>query len=119
MVDEAKSISPAAYETCPVPPFTADIAVPAHAPLVIVLLICATPDIEERLAAAVHKLPPIPTPPATINAPVDELVEVVVYRTVTAVPVICMESVAPELYTNLKIFAVVDPKTKSPLVEVK
>ena len=36
-----------------------------------------TPDIEEKLVVAVHKLPPIPTPPVTINAPDEVDVEFV------------------------------------------
>ena len=78
-----------------------------------------TPETEAKLEVDVQREPPIPTPPTTVKAPVDVDVDAVLYKTETAVPVICMESVAPELYTNLKIFAVVEPKTKSPEVEVK
>jgi hypothetical protein len=38
---------------------------------------CPTPDIEEKLVVDVHKLPPIPTPPAAINAPVEVEVDAV------------------------------------------
>ena len=66
------------YEVRPVPPLTADIAVPAQTPEVITLLEWPTPDIEEKFVAAVHKEPPIPTPPATVNDPVEVEVEAVV-----------------------------------------
>ena len=65
------------YEANPVPPFTADIAVPDHTPEVITLFECPTPDIEEKLVVDVHKLPPIPTPPVTVNAPVEVEVDAV------------------------------------------
>ena len=57
----------------PVPPYIAETALPAHVPEVIVLLLCPTPEIDEKFVVAVHKLPPIPTPPVTVKAPVDVL----------------------------------------------
>ena len=57
---------------------------PAHEPEVITPLLKTTPEIESANEVEVNKLPPIPTPPVTINAPVDELVEVV--DAVTAKP---------------------------------
>ena len=53
----------------PIPPYRVVIAVAAHAPEVITLLLKTTPDKEEALPVAVYKLPPIPTPPETIKAP--------------------------------------------------
>jgi hypothetical protein len=42
-----------------------------------VLLARTTPEIEEEEPVAVYKLPPMPTPPVTINAPVDVLIAAV------------------------------------------
>ena len=44
--------------------------VPFHDPEVITPLFKITPDIDEAFPGAVKMVPPIPTPPATINAPV-------------------------------------------------
>ena len=74
----------------------AEVAVPDNVP-VIVPLFKVTPETEAKLEDDVHKEPPIPTPPTTVKAPVDVEVDAVLYKTETAVPVICMESVAPEL----------------------
>ena len=71
------SKSPLVYEVYPVPPYIAETALPAHVPEVIVLLLCPTPEIDEKFVVAVHKLPPIPTPPSTIKAPVVVFVEAV------------------------------------------
>ena len=73
----------------------------------------------EFTVESVYKLPPIPTPPDTINAPVFVDVEEVVLRIETPVPDICILSVVPELYTNLIKLAVVEPNTKSPDVDDK
>ncbi len=66
------------------PPLTADIAVPDQTPEVITLLENPTPDIEEKLVADVHKLPPIPIPPVTNKSPV--FVEVDAIPEVIAIP---------------------------------
>ena len=54
--------------------FCAVVAVPVKLPVIIPLFI-VTPDI--AVADATYKLPPIPTPPVTTNAPVVEFVEAV------------------------------------------
>ena len=54
----------------PVPPLTAEIAVPDHTPEVTTPFKCPTPDTEEKLVEDVHKLPPMPTPPNTTKSPV-------------------------------------------------
>ena len=51
------------------------VAVPVRFPVIIPLLI-VTPEI--AVAEATYKLPPIPTPPATVNAPVEVDVEAAV-----------------------------------------
>ena len=63
---------------------TAEIAVPDHTPEVMTLFDIPTPDIEEKLAVAVHKLPPIPTPPVIVKSPV--VVEVDAVPEVIAIP---------------------------------
>jgi hypothetical protein len=59
-------------------------AVPDQTPEVITLFECPTPDIDEKLVVDVHKLPPIPTPPVIIKAPV--VVEEDAVEFVTAIP---------------------------------
>ncbi len=71
------------YDINPVPPLTADIAVPDHTPDVITPLECPTPDIEEKFVADVHNEPPTPAPPVIIKDPVDELVDAVEPVTLT------------------------------------
>jgi hypothetical protein len=46
-----------------------EVADPTNVPVIIPLLI-VTPEI--AVAEATYKLPPIPTPPATVNAPEDD-----------------------------------------------
>jgi hypothetical protein len=54
---------------------------------VIAPLFKITPDIEEALEEDVNKLPPIPTPPDTMNAPEDVDVEFVVFVIETVPPI--------------------------------
>ena len=81
--EDAYKISPVVYDANPVPPFVADIAVPDQTPEVITLLEKPTPEIEAKFVVAVHKDPPIPTPPETVREPVDVDVDAVLEVTAT------------------------------------
>jgi hypothetical protein len=58
-----------------VPPYKPVIMLPAQEPEVITPLLTITPDKLDGKELVRYKLPPMPTPPATINAPVVEDVE--------------------------------------------
>lgn len=63
------------------------IAVAAQVPVLTTLLLNTTPDILLALDAEVYKLPPIPTPPVTTNAPVDVDDEMVEFVIITVPPI--------------------------------
>ena len=71
------SKSPSVYDVFPVPPYLAVIAVADQLPVVITPLLRTTPEILSAVDVPVNKLPPIPTPPVTVNAPVEVDVETV------------------------------------------
>ena len=73
------------------------------------------------MAEATYKLPPIPTPPTIVNAPVEVVPEAVAGVIETAVPAAFMfivSNIVPPVPILIG-FAVVVPKTKSPVVDVK
>ena len=72
---------------CPVPPYCVAITVPFQAPLVIAPLAILTPDMLEPVPPT-YKLPPIPTPPETVKAPLLKLVEAVVCVILTTAVVV-------------------------------
>jgi hypothetical protein len=65
------------YELYPVPPYKPVIRFPAQLPEVITPLFTTIPDKLEGTEEVRNRLPPIPTPPATIKDPVLEDVETV------------------------------------------
>ena len=69
-------------------------AVAAQVPVLTILLFKTTPDILLGTEVAVYKLPPIPTPPVTTNAPEVVDVEVVLF-VIDAVPPINAFPVTP------------------------
>lgn len=73
-------------------------------PALIVLFARITPDIEELDPVEVYKLPPIPTPPDTVNAPVEEDVE--------TVECVILTTPVDVLFVN-----VVEPETDAPVPE--
>ena len=75
------SKSPSVYDVLPVPPYLAVIAVADQLPVVITPLLRTTPEILSAVDDPVNKLPPIPTPPVTVNPPVEVDVETVELET--------------------------------------
>ncbi len=71
------SKSPSVYDVLPVPPQNAVIVDPAQLPEVMKPSFKTTPEILSAVDVPVNKLPPIPTPPVTVIAPVEVDVEIV------------------------------------------